>query len=377
MRKVIFWTHLACGVVAGLVILMMSATGVILTYERQIIGWANRDNYHDPSVGETLLPIDALLASAQAAHPEFVPTSLTLSANSQAPAAVSAGRSGTKYVNRYTGAVLEESAPGLRGFFSAVTGWHRWFNATGENRGVARAITGASNLAFLFLVLSGGYLWLPKIWKWPAFKTRLVFNAKATSSKARDFNWHHVLGIWTFLPLAVVVATAVVFSYGWANNLVYSVFGEEAPGRGGGEESSEAPSSNIGHRSASLDELTDEIAKAVPDWQSLTLLLPPESSPIVRFSLDRGNGGQPHLRHDGIIDAYTAQLLELAGFDDRSPGRRARSWIRFLHTGEALGLAGQTIAGLVSLTSVIMVWTGLALAYRRLIGPLIRRRREG
>jgi uncharacterized iron-regulated membrane protein len=50
--------------------------------------------------------------------------------------------------------------------------------------------------------------------------------------------------------------------------------------------------------------------------------------------------------------------------------------IRFLHTGEALGLAGQTVAGVVSLTSVVMVWTGLALAYRRLIAPLTNRFRR-
>jgi uncharacterized iron-regulated membrane protein len=50
--------------------------------------------------------------------------------------------------------------------------------------------------------------------------------------------------------------------------------------------------------------------------------------------------------------------------------------LRFLHTGEALGLAGQTIAGLVSLSSAIMVWTGLALAWRRLVRPQLRRHRQ-
>ena len=30
-RRCLFWTHLACGVVAGIVILMMSVTGVLLT----------------------------------------------------------------------------------------------------------------------------------------------------------------------------------------------------------------------------------------------------------------------------------------------------------------------------------------------------------
>ncbi|MGW8369240.1 MAG: PepSY domain-containing protein, partial [Gammaproteobacteria bacterium] len=63
-------------------------------------------------------------------------------------------------------------------------------------------------------------------------------------------------------------------------------------------------------------------------------------------------------------------------FESQSPGRRARSWVRFLHTGEALGIVGQTIAGLVSLTTLVMVWTGLALAYRRLISPLFRSRAQ-
>jgi uncharacterized iron-regulated membrane protein len=67
--------------------------------------------------------------------------------------------------------------------------------------------------------------------------------------------------------------------------------------------------------------------------------------------------------------------VSYAPFSSQTAGQKARSWIRFLHTGEALGLVGQTIAGLVSLTSVVMVWTGLALAYRRLLQPLWRRRR--
>lgn len=58
-----------------------------------------------------------------------------------------------------------------------------------------------------------------------------------------------------------------------------------------------------------------------------------------------------------------------------TPGRQARSWARSLHTGEALGIIGQTIAGLVSLTSLVMVWTGFALAYRRLVVTPLRRRR--
>jgi uncharacterized iron-regulated membrane protein len=43
-RKLLFWIHLTCGVVAGAVVLIMSVTGVLLTYQRQIIAWC--DTHH-------------------------------------------------------------------------------------------------------------------------------------------------------------------------------------------------------------------------------------------------------------------------------------------------------------------------------------------
>ncbi|HEY9464856.1 MAG TPA: hypothetical protein VIR54_17315, partial [Vicinamibacterales bacterium] len=52
-------------------------------------------------------------------------------------------------------------------------------------------------------------------------------------------------------------------------------------------------------------------------------------------------------------------------FADQSLGRRLLSISRFAHTGEVLGIPGQTIAGLATGGSIVLVWTGLALAWRR------------
>ena len=124
----------------------------------------------------------------------------------------------------------------------------------------------------------------------------------------------------------------------------------------------------------------------IPSWRALktpTLvvfggadeLLPADASaPTVRIGVDRGNGGQPQHRHTFVLDAATGAVQAWQPFSSQSTGQKARSWIRFLHTGEALGIVGQTIAGIVSLTSLLMAWTGLALAYRRLIVPLYSRR---
>jgi len=384
-RKVLFWLHLTCGVTAGLVVLMMSVTGVLLAYERQIMAWA--DSAHDAAAvpGTARQPLAALLAAAQRERPGFEPTAITLRNEPGSPVTFAAGRSGALLVDPYTAPVREPGPEGLREFFDAVEGWHRWFNTAGDTRATARQITGASNLVFLVLVLSGLYLWLPRVWKWAMFRARLMFNAQNVTSKARDFNWHHVFGIWSALPLAVVVATAVVFSFPWANALVYRSVGEPPPVRGAGGPPGSGPA-RAAARSAEAETpngstpqpLTyDQLfarAEAYGDWRTLTLALPAANA--ARFTIDQGNGGQPQRRHTLTLDTATGDVQSWAPFSSQTPGQRLRSYIRFLHTGEALGIVGQTIAAIVSATSVVMVWTGLALAWRRLISPLFRRRAE-
>jgi uncharacterized iron-regulated membrane protein len=49
-------------------------------------------------------------------------------------------------------------------------------------------------------------------------------------------------------------------------------------------------------------------------------------------------------------------------------GRTIRAWVRPVHTGEAGGLIGQVVAALASAGGVVLVWTGLSLAWRRFCG---------
>ena len=354
---------------------MMSVTGVLLTYERQMLAWVDRDLYVEaPSTGPKRLSAEALLDAVRDQDPGFTPSSMTFQAEPRAPVVLAAGRADSRNVNPYTGELIPEADSRLHAFFDAITGWHRWFNVEDENRDAARAITGAANLMFLFLVLSGTYLWLPPIYRWVAFRTRLLFNVKAQSSKARDFNWHHVFGIWSAIPLLVIVASATVFNYDWANNLVYRLAGEEPPPPRGAPASTEStPDSPVVADALPLDTLIARAAAEVPGFRKLTLALP--AGATAEFTLDRGNGGQPQSRESLTLDARTGEIVGSAPFSSLSAGRQARSLLRFLHTGEALGIAGQTVAGVVSATSALMVWTGIALAWRRLVSPLFRRRK--
>jgi uncharacterized iron-regulated membrane protein len=358
-RSVIFWMHLIAGVAAGIVVLIMSITGVALTYEKQMLEWADRGAWTAPSSADARhLPPETLLAK------------------------------------------VAEPPTGLRNFFRSMTTWHRYIALEGASRATGKAITGAANLGFLFIVLSGIYLWFPRIWTWLQFKNVLWFRT-GLPGKARDFNWHNVIGFWSAVPLAVVVAGAVPISYPWASNLVYRIVGEEPPAAPqrpagppqggaraeGGPRAEGAPRAEGGGRRPAegdaarrvvpvegLDAAYARAAERVPAWRTITVRLASNPKAPFVFTVDEGYGGQPQKR-DTLTVNRAAEIEKSEKFSDLSAGRQLRSWLRFAHTGEIYGLTGQTIAGLVSAGGVVLVYTGLALALRR-FSSWIRRRRS-
>jgi uncharacterized iron-regulated membrane protein len=410
-RKLLFWMHLITAVTAAAVILVMSVTGVLLTYQRQITAWADTRGLDagPPAPGATRLGAEALLARARQASPGAAPTSLKWHADPAAPAEVAFGREKTLFVSAYTGQVLSEGSKGVRGFFRVMVAWHRWLGATeGDARDRGKMLTGAANLGFLFLVLSGFYLWWPRNLTRKAVRNVTLFRS-GLSPRARDFNWHNVIGFWSFVPLFVIVLSGVVISYPWAGNLVYRVVGEEPPARPGGGGPGAGPQAAAGNRPtagerggaerggqggerggrggergggedrkpvdlAGLDPLQARAERQVSGWRSITLTIPEAADAPVSFNIDRGNGGQPHKRATLALVRGTGEVDKWEPFAATSTGRKLRGILRFAHTGEVLGLVGQTLAGLVSLGAAVLVWTGLALSSRRLRAWIARRR---
>lgn len=378
MRRILFWTHLSAGLIAGLVIVIMSATGVALTYQRQMQAWADRGAWRPPASGEPL-PIEELVSRVRSTLPDSTITSVTLrsGAGELASIAVTKGPSPTLQIDPYTGAIvpLGPRSAGMRAFFRSMTDWHRWLARAGDSRASGRAITGAANLAFLFIVLSGLVLWWPRQLSKRAFAAVTWFRRSATA-RARDFNWHNVTGFWTAIPLAVIVASGAVISYSWAGNLVYRIAGEAppAPAAGGAARTQE--------RSAPPDPAGLPIARAVqtaatlvPDWRSLAIRLPTAATAPVSITIDRGTGGQPQLRGTLTADSASGEMVRWEPFESQTRGRQWRSYLRFAHTGEVLGITGQTIAGIASAGAVFLAWTGVSLSVRR-FGAWIKRRRR-
>ncbi|HEV2864325.1 MAG TPA: PepSY-associated TM helix domain-containing protein, partial [Pyrinomonadaceae bacterium] len=200
-------------------------------------------------------------------------------------------------------------------------------------------------------------------------------------TKARHFNWHNVIGFWSAAPLFVVVLSGVVISYTWASNLVYRAAGEEPPPAQRPQQQPQQQPANAGEAMQDpalyegLGRLLERAERQEPGWRIITLQLPTKPDAPVTFALDRGDGGQPHLRSTLALDRSTGEVARWEPFASLTTGRRLRSILRFAHTGEVLGLVGQTVAGLVTLGGAFLVYTGLSLALRRLFAWVARRRR--
>lgn len=401
IRKIVFRLHLSVAAAIGAVVLMLAATGVILSLEGTVTGLAERR--HFVAVAETApLPPTALVQAAEAwgaaRGTPLTATSLRYRPHPRAPVRVDAGRELHVYVDPYRGEVLGHGPGALERFFTFVHDLHRWFAVPSGSVRRARAITGAVNVAFLFLLVTGPFLWLPSRFTKRALANVLLFQRGARGAW-RDLNWHQVIGIWTVVPLAVIAVTGAVTSYPAVADRVYPVVGQVVSGgRWGGEvgvggvwggEPGELQAGNVGAQpgevqadvgrgatadSADLEAVLRVAGGWVPNWRSLALMLPRPRAEQVSVEIRGGGTGQPQKTGTLTLDAATGSPLAWETFADEPAGRRAQEFLRYAHTGEYWGVTGRLIAALCSLAATLMVWTGLALALRRLRRWLALRR---
>jgi len=218
--------------------------------------------------------------------------------------------------------------------------------------------------------------------------------APGARGRARDWNWHHVMGLWAAPGLLVVVGSAAFLSYKWPEQWVARAAGVPAgaptavpaarEGRAPDGRASDgrlpgpvtaagAPAVTAADASRSRASLDTLAVRALAGfdapgaWYSVQLRLPrPDAPGEVAATVSTVRALRPDRRATVTLDPGTGAVIRRQGYADLDAGRRARGWARFLHTGEAFGAPGQTVAMLVSLAGAGLVWTGIALALRRL-----------
>jgi len=369
-RKVLFWIHLVAGATGAIVIFIMCVTGAVLSFEKNIIEFAERDQQRVAAVTGERLPVSRLIASATDAKPNAKPASITISSDPASSATVSLGRDGRLFIDPYTGVVLGEGNTALRGFFSTMTSLHRWLALEGDGRAWGKAITGFFNAMFLVLAITGLYIWMPRKLSLRNIKPVLWFR-KTHTGKARDFNWHNVTGFWCSLVLIILTATGMVISYRWASDLVYTLTGNAPPTQQArkepGEKKAEVPATP-----KQVDSLWAAAMTRNDGWKSVSMRLPVLEEAVL--TVDEGKYWNIFARSTLTLNTATAEVAKWEPYSDRNSGQQLRLWMRFTHTGESFGFVGQLIGFIACLGGALLVYTGVALSVRRFARWLKRRR---
>jgi hypothetical protein len=175
--------------------------------------------------------------------------------------------------------------------------------------------------------------------------------------------------------LFLIALTATIFYFPWANTALYAAFGEAVPS---GTEHQELTELEDG--AMRYEALLDRAKAHAPehgagDWYSIWMELGAAPGQV-EFYIDRSIGRRSAFAYALSLDSDDGKVRSVMRRDDWSPGDRAWNFARFLHSGEIFGVVGQTVAGIASLAACLLVYTGLALAWRRLIFPLRRQRKS-
>ncbi|HEY4218198.1 MAG TPA: PepSY-associated TM helix domain-containing protein [Gemmatimonadaceae bacterium] len=373
VRTVVFWLHLSVAVAAGAVIIIMSATGVLLAYQKPVLSMvAARHRVAAPANGARL-PLDSIVARVPSAPDTASVASITVSNDGTLPLTVGLSDRRSVFVDPYSARVLG-SDEATRGFFQSVERWHRSLAiGLGTRSKIGTTITGMVNIAFLFLVVSGFFLWWPRRWTPRAFAAVLFFRRRA-HGRQRLWNWHHVLGFWAAPVLFLIVSSAVFMSYTWPQQAVARLVGVPTGSSGGGAGGAKTGAKTGASRGqargehrprASLDTLIAHVAPRA-GWETIQLRLPQAGARTAAVTVSYGATGRPDRRDQITLDASTAAVMPSQGYNDYDPARKIRAWARPIHTGEAGGIIGETIVALAASAAVVLGFTGLLLAFRRL-----------
>jgi uncharacterized iron-regulated membrane protein len=117
---------------------------------------------------------------------------------------------------------------------------------------------------------------------------------------------------------------------------------------------------------ASLDAVLFAAVQQAPNWRLMHIRFPQGAASQMTIMIEEATSLHPYPRSTLTVDTATAAVVKWEPFANYNLGRTIRFWVRPVHTGEAGGLIGQIIAALVSVGGAVLVYTGLALAWRRL-----------
>jgi len=367
-RTVKYWIgqlHLWLGLVSGLVVLIVSLTGCVFVFQKEISEAMHKEWFfvEAPHAAATL-PLDSLKEKAAAVLGPFHPVANVIAyAQPDRTWEFIAYRENDSaltyfgaveyfqsvYINPYTGAVT-----GVRDyrtdFFNIVKYLH-WSLLLSTRYG--QPVVGWSTLVFVILLVSGLVLWWPKRWS-KALRDR-SFKIKWKASFRRvNYDLHNVPGFYSLLPALLISLTGLVFAFRWAAGFFYFVAaGTTAAPRVVAARSDTA----VAGRVDPLDRALLQARLRLPS--AARYMVSPAAGREGVIYLYAYRGKETYYDYDVLLfDQYTGALLDHRRDKDKNAGEKLVGMNYDIHVGAIAGLTGKIIAFIASLVCASLPVTG-------------------
>jgi uncharacterized iron-regulated membrane protein len=231
MNKIIRKIHLWLAIPLGIIIAVICLSGAILVFETEITELAHHDRYFAKEVKEEPIPLSELIAKVNSQLENNSVTSAQIPSDPKRnySMGLSEGFRTSAYVDPYTGELIEIAKFG-DGFFGKIRQLHRWL--LDETRNVGKPVVGYTTLFFVFILITGIIIWLPKTRN--QLKQRLRVETKS-GLKRFWRNMHTTVGMYAFIGLLVLSLTGLTYSFRWYNTGFYKLLGVEVSEQGRGE----------------------------------------------------------------------------------------------------------------------------------------------
>ena len=250
IKAVLLQVHSIAGLVLALLLSLIALTGVIMSFEDEIVDHLNAGIMQvAPRTTPALLP-DELVARLKAVPDAGKVTAIMLSSDPSAAVHVrfardeQGARPSSLYVDPYDGHVL--GVPRGEDFFATVRRLHRWLLIPGDAKGWGRQITGVAALGLIVMLISGLVL------RWPRRASSVKMWLKPNlglSGRGLHRSLHAVIGTWVLPVYLVMTLTGLWYSFDWYKDGVG--LAAVASACGGGEDAAEAIASTRPSRTGS------------------------------------------------------------------------------------------------------------------------------
>lgn len=350
-KKFLFKVHLILGLTAGFVLMIIGLTGSILSFEKEIIQIINKDTYIVRSLDKPKLSIEQILNDFNKKIPDAKINALTFSKDETSSMVINIASNDKKarkginyYINPYTAEILPDIKG--EGFFKFIEDIHRRLTF-GD---VGKQIVGASVLSLLLLMISGVYIYWPRIKN--AFLKSITFKFK-TKGRAFLSTMHSAIGIWVIPFYLISCLTGLYFSYDWYSNTLHSLTGVE--------KQKKMPvkfDENSVLSYTDVQKAVDLFNENIKEYEKINIRFAAKNETYT-FSYLPVNPTHDMAMSKIQLDINTNEVISHEKFEDKSMSEKLMKSILALHTGEYFGLFGKIMMFITSSLMALFTITGL------------------